>query len=104
MKVAWSDLNDVEEAGRYPFRDGFITVLETELAFWRTHPTALFTLYRKNPIRDQVEYVLGTPELENPKREQIIHRAYELWEQAGKPDGRDEEFYHRAERELLDAR
>jgi Protein of unknown function (DUF2934) len=35
-----------------------------------------------------------------PTREQIIHRAYELWEQAGKPDGRDEEFYHEAEKEL----
>jgi Protein of unknown function (DUF2934) len=35
-----------------------------------------------------------------PTREQIIHRAYELWEEAGKPDGRDEEFYHRAEKEL----
>jgi Protein of unknown function (DUF2934) len=34
-----------------------------------------------------------------PTREQIIHRAYELWE-AGKPDGRDEEFYHQAEKEL----
>jgi Protein of unknown function (DUF2934) len=35
-----------------------------------------------------------------PTREQIIHRAYELWEEAGKPEGRDEEFYHRAEKEL----
>ena len=35
-----------------------------------------------------------------PTREQIIQRAYELWEQAGKPDGRDEEFYHQAEKEL----
>jgi hypothetical protein len=35
-----------------------------------------------------------------PTREQIIHRAYELWERAGKPDGRDEEFYHRAAKEL----
>jgi hypothetical protein len=35
-----------------------------------------------------------------PTREQIIHRAHELWEQAGKPDGRDEEFYHEAEKEL----
>lgn len=38
--------------------------------------------------------------MENPTKEQIIHRAYELWEQAGKPDGRDEEFYHQAEQEL----
>ena len=30
----------------------------------------------------------------------FIHRAYELWEQAGKPEGRDQEFYHQAEKEL----
>jgi hypothetical protein len=35
-----------------------------------------------------------------PTKEQIIRRAYELWERAGKPDGRDEEFYHQAEKEL----
>ena len=38
--------------------------------------------------------------MENPSREKIIHRAYELWEQAGKPEGRDQEFYHQAEQEL----
>ncbi len=38
--------------------------------------------------------------MEKPTREQIIHRAYELWEQAGKPEGRDREFYHQAEKEL----
>ena len=38
--------------------------------------------------------------MENPTKEEIIHRAYELWEQAGKPGGRDEEFYHQAEQEL----
>jgi hypothetical protein len=41
--------------------------------------------------------------MEKPTKEQIIHRAYELWEQAGKPDGRDREFYHQAERELAGA-
>jgi hypothetical protein len=35
-----------------------------------------------------------------PTEEQIIHRAYELWEQAGKPDNRDKEFYHQAEKDL----
>ena len=35
-----------------------------------------------------------------PTKEQIIRRAYELWERAGKPDGRDEEFYHQAEKEM----
>ena len=41
--------------------------------------------------------------MEKPTQEQIIHRAYELWEQAGKPDGRDQEFYHQAERDLAAA-
>jgi Protein of unknown function (DUF2934). len=35
---------------------------------------------------------------------EIVRRAYELWEQAGKPDGRDQEFYLQAERELQEAR
>jgi hypothetical protein len=29
--------------------------------------------------------------------------VFGLWEQAGKPDGRDQEFYHQAERELQNA-
>jgi hypothetical protein len=41
--------------------------------------------------------------MENPTKEQVIHRAYELWEQAGKPEGKDEDFYHQAEQELRDA-
>jgi hypothetical protein len=35
-----------------------------------------------------------------PTDEQIRIRAYELWEQAGKPEGREEEFWHLAERDL----
>ena len=62
MKIGWPDLNNIQEAGQYPFRDGMITVLELEIAIWRKHPNALFTLMRKNPIRQGVEYVLGTPE------------------------------------------
>jgi hypothetical protein len=38
-----------------------------------------------------------------PALMEIVRRAYEIWEQHGKPDGRDEEFYHQAERELLRA-
>ena len=38
--------------------------------------------------------------MQNPTKDQVIHRAYELWEQAGKPEGRDEEFYYQAEQEL----
>ena len=39
-----------------------IAVLDLEIAIWRKHPTALFTLMRKNPIRQAVEYVLAAPE------------------------------------------
>jgi hypothetical protein len=38
-----------------------------------------------------------------PTSIEIVRRAYELWEQAGKPEGRDQEFYHQAERELQGA-
>jgi len=62
-KVSWADLDNVPEAGSYPFRDGVVTVLELEITIWRSHPNALFRLMKKNPVRDQVEYVLGKYEL-----------------------------------------
>jgi hypothetical protein len=36
----------------------------------------------------------------NPSEEQIRARAYELWEEAGKPEGRDDEFWQQAEQAL----
>jgi hypothetical protein len=38
--------------------------------------------------------------LARPPQIEIVRRAYELWEQAGKPEGRDQEFYLEAERQL----
>jgi Protein of unknown function (DUF2934) len=38
-----------------------------------------------------------------PRQEEIARRAQALWEQEGRPDGRDVEFWLRAERELDDA-
>jgi hypothetical protein len=35
-----------------------------------------------------------------PAQIDIVRRAYQLWQQAGEPAGRDEEFYLQAEREL----
>ena len=35
-----------------------------------------------------------------PKHIDIVRRAYQLWQQAGEPQGKDEEFYHLAEQEL----
>jgi DUF2934 family protein len=35
-----------------------------------------------------------------PRDDQIRSRAHQLWEQAGKPDGRERDFWHEAEKEL----
>ena len=39
----------------------------------------------------------------SPSDEQIRIRAHQLWELAGRPEGREEEFWHEAERELKDS-
>jgi hypothetical protein len=38
--------------------------------------------------------------MDKPTEEHIRSYAHELWEQAGRPDGRQDEFWHQAEREL----
>jgi Protein of unknown function (DUF2934) len=40
-------------------------------------------------------------QMSKPTEEQIKVRAHELWEQAGKPEGREDEFWHQAEKELV---
>jgi hypothetical protein len=41
--------------------------------------------------------------MEKPSEEDVRKRAHELWEHAGKPENRDEEFWHLAEQELRNA-
>ena len=48
-------------------------------------------------------YTDGKDEMQStdtPSTEQIKHRALELWEQRGRPEGHDAEFWSQAEREL----
>jgi hypothetical protein len=59
MNISWVDLNNVQEAGDYPFRDGMITVTFAELAIWKKTPGARFRLMRKHPIQGAFRYVLG---------------------------------------------
>jgi hypothetical protein len=59
MNVSWADLNNVQEAGDYPFRDGTITVTFAEVAIWKKTPGARFRLMRKYPIQSAFRYVLG---------------------------------------------
>jgi Protein of unknown function (DUF2934) len=46
---------------------------------------------------------LGEFIMSQPTEEQIRKRAFELWEQAGKPEGREDEFWNQAQRELQGA-
>jgi len=59
MNLSWSDLNEVQEAGDYPFRDGTISVTFAEVAIWKASPGAQFQLMRKHPIQSEFKYVLG---------------------------------------------
>jgi hypothetical protein len=59
MNVSRSDLNNIDQPGEYPFRDGTITVTFAEIAVWKLEPDAQFVLMRKNPIQRQISYVLG---------------------------------------------
>jgi hypothetical protein len=36
------------------------------------------------------------------KRQQIRERAHQIWEQAGRPDGKEVDHWHQAEREIDD--
>jgi hypothetical protein len=38
--------------------------------------------------------------MQKPKEMDVVRRAYELWQQAGEPSGRDAEFYLAAKAEL----
>jgi general stress protein YciG len=38
--------------------------------------------------------------MSSPTDDQIRNRAHQLWEIAGRPEGREDEFWHEAEREL----
>lgn len=39
-------------------------------------------------------------QLSEPTEQEIRERAHRLWEQAGRPEGREEEFWQAAEQEL----
>jgi hypothetical protein len=49
----------------------------------------------------EVELVPPTQTYESAIEDLIRNRAYEKWESAGRPMGRDVEFWHEAEEELL---
>src|ERR1017187_3880226 len=81
MNISWSDLNNVQEAGEYPFRDGTITVTFAEVAIWKRNPTAQFRLMRKHPIQSEFRYVLGRQVESAPAGTELIYESSngDLW-------------------------
>ena len=49
--------------------------------------------------REQIDVNENT-DLRGPSHEEIALRAYQLWEERGKPDGSSEEDWHLAEHQL----
>lgn len=41
---------------------------------------------------------------DEPKMMDIVRRAYQLWQENGQPEGKDQEFYFQAEQELRERR
>jgi hypothetical protein len=57
-------------------------------------------LHGSVPSIPAARVVLIGRKTEMAKHLDIVRRAYELWQQAGEPEGKDEEFYLQAEKEL----
>jgi len=52
------------------------------------------------PLRAEVVPATRIRLMESPTEKQILNRAYEIWERNGRPQGREDEFWHQAEQEL----
>jgi Protein of unknown function (DUF2934) len=50
---------------------------------------------------DEAEIIPPDPRADAEREERIRKRAYQLWEEDGSPEGRAEEYWHRA-RQLID--
>jgi hypothetical protein len=66
-----------------------------------TPGTAANSLALRSWHYDSAPWLPQDPDMAYPTDEQVRIRAHQLWEQAGKPEGRQDEFWHLAEQELL---
>jgi hypothetical protein len=68
MKVSWADVNHTETPGKFRLFGGVVEVRETQIAVWKTTPTALFTAIRVDGINDpERQFVLGTYDVPGEK-------------------------------------
>lgn len=63
-KITWREAGEVDAPGRYLFRFGWLTVSADDIAIWREHPHASFTLVAVTPLGETPdEFRLGAFEL-----------------------------------------
>lgn len=76
MRVFWSDLDNVQEAGDVPFLDGLVTLTFAELAVWKVAPNTAFRLMRKHPVINGVpHYVLGEQTAPEPASDKLFYKS-----------------------------
>src|ERR1700722_10478708 len=77
MYISWTDLNNVQEPGDYPFRDGTITVTFAEIVTWKSRPGVLFQLMRKYPLQGAFSYALGKQTYEKavPGNSELVYES-----------------------------
>jgi hypothetical protein len=69
-KITWAQVGLVSDPGRYMLKFGWLTVTADDLAIWKQHPSAAFTLLRTatttqpgDEAKADEEFRLGTFEL-----------------------------------------
>lgn len=66
------------------------------LVDWRWNQRLSLSLLLRATLRPGAD-------MSKPSEIDIVRRAYQLWQQAGEPDGKDQDFYRQAEQELRNA-
>ena len=75
-KVNWQEVGRAAKPGRYLFTFGWLTISEDDLAIWREHPHAAFTLVQLNIDSDEpLEFHLGAFELHDDDAPQDTAQA-----------------------------
>jgi hypothetical protein len=68
-KVNWQQVGRAAKPGRYLFTFGWLTISDEDLAIWRTHPHAAFTLVPFPTTPDvPPEFHLGAFELHDDEK------------------------------------
>lgn len=65
MKISWRDVNETEEPGNFPFQGGYLSIKASEIAIWKEHPDAVFTVVPFQATVGPKRCVLGSYEVDD---------------------------------------